>query len=161
MTPSSSSARWVLRILGVLAVGLGLYAVAARFDLEPDPVVIVLATGLVVAAWSLLVESITPYSPQWFPTVRKDPFTRGRDSATFADLRLLESHQTARDPEPHLHRRLGDLADRALRATHGVGLDSDEGRTRLGPVVTGLLDSGGRRLSPRDIDLCLRTIEEL
>ncbi len=107
---------------------------------------------------------MNPFASQWYPPKSTDPLTRGRDGATFADLRLLESHQTARHPDDHLRRRLAVLADRALLTKHGVGIVSDEGRALLGPGVAGLLDDTDarvRRLSPRDIDLCLRTIEEL
>lgn len=148
------------RTASVLAVGAGVWLGTALLSLDPDPVAILLVTALAVAGFALLAESVTGLRTEWVPRTVDDPFTRGRDGATFADLRLLESHQSARRPDEHLRRRLGVLADRALRATHGVGLDSDEGRARLGKKVTTLLTRDGR-LSPRDIDLCLRTIEEL
>ena len=150
-----------------VAVGAGAYLSTWLLDLEPDPIAVLLVTALGFGALALLRESVTPYRSQWYPPVGADPLTRGRDGATFADLRLLESHQTARHPDGHLRRRHGLLADRALLGTQGVGLDSDEGRARLGPEVAHLLGDAddpagrGRRLSPRDIDLCLRTIEEL
>lgn len=152
------------RTAGVLALGTGIYLGTAVLQFEPDLVAVLLVTCLAFAGVSLVTESVTTFGSEWYPPALHDPLTRGRDSATFADLRLLESHQTARHPDGHLRRRLGELADRALRATQGVGLDSDEGRARLGPQVAGLLegtDRRERRLSPRDIDLCLRTIEEL
>ncbi|MDE0778055.1 hypothetical protein [Nocardioides sp.] len=153
--------RAVRRTAGVLAVGVGVWIATTILSLDPDPVAILLVTALAVGGFTLVEESVTGLRLEWVPRVSDDPLTRGRDSATFADLRLLESHQTARHPDDHLQRRLTVLADRALRAAHGVGLDSPEGRAHLGERVTGLLDGGARRLSPRDIDLCLRTIEEL
>lgn len=163
MTPlvSKGAAR---RTTVVVSVGVGCYVATRLLNLDPDPVAVLLVTALVFGGVALLRESVTPFGSEWHPRVGADPLTRGRDGATFADLRLLESHQTARHPDGHLRRRLALLADRALRASHGVGLDSLEGRAQLGPQVTDLLDdteSHGRRLSPRDIDLCLRTIEEL
>jgi len=151
----------VRRTASVVAVGVGVWAATAILSLDPDPIAILLVTALAVGGFALVEESVTGLRLEWTPRATSDPLTRGRDSATFADLRLLESHQTARQPDDHLQRRLWVLADRALRAAHGVGLDSVEGRAHLGEKVTGLLDGGARRLSPRDIDLCLRTIEEL
>ncbi|WP_323793940.1 hypothetical protein [Nocardioides sp.] len=148
------------RTASVVAVGLGVWAATALLSLDPDPIAILLLTALAVGGYALVAESVTGARTEWVPRAIGDPLTRGRDSATFSDLRLLESHQSARLPNDHLRRRLRGLADRALRATHGVGLDSDEGRTHLGEPVLTLLARDGR-LSPGDIDLCLRTIEEL
>lgn len=152
------------RAAAVLVTGLAVYGVTAVLQLEPDLVAVLLVTALLAAGFTLLLEGVDAFAPQWYPPAGADPLTRGRDGATFADLRLLESHQTARHPDDHLRRRLALLADRSLRASHGVALGSDEARAHLGPAVAALLDeapSRGRRLSPRDIDLCLRTIEEL
>lgn len=160
MTGLLSRRQW-RRVAAAVVIGLATYVAAVLLQLEPDLVLVLLLTALVLAAFSMLSESVDPVTTAWYPTTTNDPLTRGRDGATFADLRLLESHQSARHPDHHLRRRLGELADRALRSTLGVGLDSDEGRARLGPEVAGLLAGPDRRLSPRDIDLCLRTIEEL
>ncbi|CAN5385383.1 hypothetical protein BH09ACT12_BH09ACT12_23750 [soil metagenome] len=149
------------RMAAAVAAGVVVYVAAALLQFEPELVAVLLITALALAVVALLRESVNPFAPQWYPSAGSDPRTRGRDDATFADLRLLESHQTARHPDHHLQRRLGVLADRSLRATHGVGLASDEGRAHLGTQVAELLDGPVRRLSPRDIDLCLRTIEEL
>ena len=147
----------------MVGVGAGLYGGTRLLDFDPDPIAVLLATALVFGVLSLLTQSVNPFASQWYPPQSADPLTRGRDGATFADLRLLESHQTARHPDDHLRHRLAMLADRALLGKHGVGIGTDEGRGLLGPDVAGLLADTDRvrRISPRDIDLCLRTIEEL
>jgi hypothetical protein len=144
----------------VLATGSAAYAVASLLDLEPDLPAVLLLTALVATGTRLLVEGVGLATPVWYPPVAPDPLTRGRDGATFADLRLLESHRSARHPDQHLQRRLRDLADRALVAAHGVDASCDEGRALLGARVVALLEVD-RRLSVREIELCLRTIEEL
>jgi hypothetical protein len=153
----------VRRLLVVLGAGAAAYTVTALLQLEPDLSVVLLLTGLALVGATLVTRSVSPIALEWLPPTPADPLTRGRDGATFADLRLLESHRSARHPDDHLRRRLADLADRALRTAHGVALASDEGRDRLGPDVVRLLGSADRprRLSTREIDLCLRTIEEL
>ena len=160
MTSLLTRRQW-RRVAVAVAVGLTAYVAAVLLQLEPDLVLVLLLAALVLGGFSLLSESVDPVRTAWYPPTAGDPLTRGRDGATFADLRLLESHQSARDPDHHLRRRLAELADRALRPALGMGLDSDEGRARLGPEVVGLLTGPSKRLSPRDIDLCLRTIEEL
>ena len=152
--------RALRRTAVVLVVGATVHAVTSLLSLEPDLPVVLLGTALVLVGVPLLLEGANPVGPVWHPPVRADPLTRGRDAATFADLRLLESHRTARHPDHHLRRRLHDLADRALRTSYDVGAASEEGRALLGPRVVRLLETD-RRLSVREIDLCLRTIEEL
>lgn len=172
MTPSGLPAAFPpharRRTAVVVGVGVGLYVVTQLLDFDPDPIAVLLATALAFGVLSLLTQAVNPFASAWYPPRGADPLTRGRDGATFADLRLLESHQTARHPDGHLRRRLALLADRALRSKHGVGLGTDEGRALLGPDVAALLDDTdsnanirARRISPRDVDLCLRTIEEL
>ncbi|GAA1435227.1 hypothetical protein GCM10009641_30830 [Mycobacterium cookii] len=134
---------WRSRILlGTLAAVVG-YAAAVllRFDPRPGPYVVMAA--VVLALGWLVLDTVDAPAAEWVPRVQ--PAGDRVDEAT-SDLRVLSSHQQAREPSETLRERLVALA----RARDPVL--AEDLRRELDPL---------RRLSPGEIDRILTRIEEV
>ena len=134
---------WRSRILlGTLAavVGYGA-AVLLRFDPQPGPYAVMAA--VVLALGWLVLDTVDAPAAEWVPRIQ--PAGDRVDEVT-SDLRVLSSHQQAKEPSEALRERLVALA----RARDPVL--ADELRHELDPL---------RRLSPGEIDRILTRIEEV
>ena len=153
--------RWVRRVALTAAVATGVVAGATLLKFEPEPVRVVLLTVLALAgAWAVAAAQSRD-AVIWYAAPTHPPVTRGRDRTTQTHLRHLEDHQASRHPDPVVRDTIAALADRMLQLRHDVRLHSERGRELLGPTVCQVVDGPVVRLSPRHIDTCLRTIEEL
>lgn len=140
---------------------LVLLAAATVLDFEPDPVQVALIAVLAVAVGSLLVDATPDRPPAWRAAEPEPVRPPGQDARTTSYLRVLEAHRTAREPGPAVRDRLATLAEQALRARHGLGRDDPAARHLLGTDLLAVIDGPVRRLSHREIDRCLRRIEDL
>jgi hypothetical protein len=153
--------RWWYRAAGgVLAFAATEVAVRAIHG-TVDDLRLALVVALVVSAAGLLVDSSYVEPAAWAGTTDPEAGLARLDPRTAALLRVLESHQTAREPDGALAGRLRDLADRTLRARHDVGLDDPRGAALLGPELVQVLTGPPRRLRVEEVERCVERIEEL
>jgi len=158
---TTAVSRWLRRLLTAGAVGALVVAATRVFDLDPEPVRVVLLCLLLVALAGLLSDGLPRTSVLWYAVPIRPPVAEGRDQVTQAHLRLLENHQLSRRPDAAVRDRLAHLADQVLLARHGVPLRSEQGRALLGSEVLAVLEGPVVRLPPRRIERVLRHLEEL
>jgi hypothetical protein len=153
--------RWSMRVgVGVLAVA-AIEVACALLDIRVDHLRLALAVGLLVAAGSLVVDTVPPEPTGW-PRARPEGLrAEGQDPRTASYLRLLEGHRTAREPDGALRDRLGDLADRVLSVRHDLTRDDPRGLALLGPDLQRVLAEPPRRLSVAEIEHLVSGIESL
>ncbi|QCW50305.1 hypothetical protein FE634_07610 [Nocardioides dongxiaopingii] len=153
--------RWARRAGGVLAGVVAVLVATQVLGFEPHPLRVALLGAVLGAGAGLLLDAVpqTPFA--WTTPAPAAAVTRDRDAVTQAHLRRLENHQSARTPDAAVRDRLREVADRVLRARHGVRVDSEAGRALLGPDLRAVLDGPVVRMKPRRIDEVLRMIEEL
>jgi hypothetical protein len=142
-------------------IGAGAVVAGDLFGLDPHPGRTLLVVALVVALSGLLVDSVVDQPPEWHPEHPSREDWRGHDPRTGFYVRMLESHLTARTPDPVVRDRLTQLADQTLRTRHGIAPGSPEATGRLGPELIRLAGEQPRLLSRAELDHLLGRIERL
>lgn len=163
-----SGRRWWRRATLTLGAYAGLLIAGVATDLDPDPVALLLVVGVLVLLGGALLDGLPSGDPvgaadhpTWHLDDVRSEDPRGRDARTAVNLRLLESHASARVPDQHLRDRFALLAEQQLRTHCGHGLDSPGADELLGPVLTGVVNGPVRRLRRAEIVECVQRIEEL
>ena len=134
---------WRSRILlGTLAAVVG-YGAAVLLRFDPQPVPYAVMAAVVLALGWLVLDTVDAPAAEWVPRIQP---TGDRVDEVTSDLRVLSSHQQAREPSEALRDRLLALA----RARDPALADDLYGE--LDPL---------RRLSPSEIDRILTRIEEV
>lgn len=159
MRPSLRS--WGRRAAWAAGLAAGLVAGTEALGFDPEPLRVALLVLIGVALVGLVVDAISREAPLWAGAPVRPPVSAGRDAATQAFLRQLESHQDARHPDAAVRDRLRSLTGQVLLVRHGLHPDDDDARARMGPELRAVLDDPPSRLTPRQIDRLLHTIEEL
>ena len=151
---------WRRAAFAVVAFAV-LFPAFVKLDFEPDALRLGLVIVLGVALAGVFSDALVGESPHWDIDVARPATSEGLDRRTARFLGILESHLTARTPDPALADRLLELADLALRQRHHMGVHDRAARDLLGPDVCRILDEPPRRLSRAEITRCVTRIEEL
>jgi hypothetical protein len=144
------------------AVLFAALAIGARIDhTTPRLLPMLLFSSAVVGIVGLVRDTLGFDAVEW-TAVAGSPHTTmyARDGGLFGNVRLLENHLSARDPDAALRGRLLRLTEGRLSQL-GLRRRDPEVVARLGPTLTGVLDGPPRRLGVAEIDECIRRIEEL
>jgi hypothetical protein len=146
-------------VLGLVYAAI--FSLTSLLDLDPHPVLLFLVLGLGGALLGVILIGLRDEGAVWQVEEISPLVQHGRDSRFLAYIRILESHQHAREPDDTLRQRLAVLADRTLRIRHGVSLDDPRAVALLGPTTTSVVSGPTRRLTLSEVDACLTRIEEL
>jgi hypothetical protein len=152
--------RWLGRVGFTLLVVLVLVAVARIEHTTPLLLPMVLLVGAVVAIAALVTDSGGADPADWKVVAPSQSASSGQDGGLAANVRLLENHLSARQPDPLLRGRLAHLADDRLGRL-GLRRGDPGVADRLGPTLCDVLDGRPRPLRPSEIEECIRRIEEL
>ncbi len=152
--------RWLGRVVFAVLVVLALVAVARIEHTTPLLLPMILLVGAVVAIAGLVTDSGGADPADWRVITPFERASSGQDGGLAANVRLLENHLSARQPDPLLRGRLAHLADDRLRRL-GLWRGDPGVDARLGPTLCEVLDGPLRPLRPSEIDECIRRIEEL
>jgi hypothetical protein len=115
---------------------------------------------VLVAIAGLVLDSGGADPPEWSVPASSGVASSGQDAGLAGNLRLLENHLSARDPDPLLRERLTRLTDVRL-ARLGLRRGDPDVDRRLGPTLLGVIDGPPRPLRPAEMEECIRRIEEL
>jgi hypothetical protein len=144
----------------VLGVVLLLVVFARVEHASPLLLPMVLLVATVVAIGGMLLDTADFEVPQWEMPAEIASTSSGQDSGLVGNVRLIESHLSARHVDPLLPGRLARLThDRLARL--GLRRDDPAVRDRLGPTLNAVLDGPAHSLRPVEIEECIRRIEEL
>ena len=145
----------------LVAVGIAGVTIFARVeDTRPRVLPTLLLVGAVVAIYGMLADTGGADPPDWTPVTEYAATPAGQDMGLAGNMRLLENHLSARDIDPLLRGRLARMTDDRLTRL-GLSRSDPEVVKRLGPTLTRVLSDPPRRLRPREIEECIRRIEEL
>jgi hypothetical protein len=153
--------RWWWRLAGGLLAFGGIESAILLIHGQADELRLALVVALVVCAAGLLIDA-TPVEPAVWASHLEPEGGLGRlDPRTASYLRILESHQSAREVDVALRNRLRELAAQILRARHDLTVDDPRAAEMLGPELRRVLGEAPTKLDPHQIDRCLTRIEEL
>lgn len=147
----------LLAVVGVLAATEAVLAVTGH-DLHPVEVALLAAVGVLVIAVGLQLEA-EPRS-LWAvrdPEVVQPPVER----RLAAYARMIESNQTARQPDPLVRDLLRRIADERLDRRHGLTRADPAAVPLLGLDLLSVLDGPPRRITPHRLSAYLDRIEAL
>lgn len=153
--------RWWWRLAaGLIGFG-GIEGLTLLIHGEADELRLACVVALVVCAVALLVDA-TPVEPAvWTQHVEPEGGLGRLDPRTASYLRILESHQSAREVDVALRNRLRELAAQTLHARHDLALDDPGADQLLGPELRRVLHEAPTKLSSDQIDRLVTRIEEL
>lgn len=153
--------RWWWRVaVGVLAFAT-VELVVAVIDARADELRLALVVALGVGGVSLLLDAAGAVPARWSAYVEPEGRLSRLDPRTASYLRVVETHRSAREPDPALRGRLRELSDRTLRARHDLGVADPGAGVLLGPELQAVLTGPVRRLSLDEIERCVERIEQL
>ena len=153
--------RWWWRLTGGLIAFGGIEGAILLIHGQADELRLALVIALVVCAAGLLVDA-TPVEPAvWASHVEPEGGLGRLDPRTASYLRILESHQSAREVDVALRNRLRELAAQILRARHDLTVDDPRAAQLLGPELRRILDEAPTKLDSHQIERCVNRIEEL
>ena len=134
---------WRRRLLGGAVLGAIGYVAAVLLAFEPQPLAYVAMVVIVCTVAWLVVDTLDAPAARWVSAM---PPSGDRVDEATSDVRILSSHQQAREPSEALR-------DRLLALARGRDPDlADALHRELGTV---------RRLSPAEIDRILTRIEDV
>jgi hypothetical protein len=153
--------RWWWRLAGGLVVFGGIEGLTLAIHGEADELRLAAVVALVVCAAALMVDA-TPVEPAVWPDHVEAESGLGRlDPRTASYLRILESHQSAREVDVGLRNRLRELTEQTLRARHDLTLDDPRAEPLVAPELRRVLNEAPTKLSSDQIDRLVTRIEEL
>ncbi len=156
-----SGGRWWFRLVVLIASTVTVLWIGDRFDMDPDPVGVVLVSGAVVVLVGLLLDAVPPPAPGWRLEESHVADWHRRDPRTAANLRILEHHLAIGRPDAVLRDRLSELAEQVLLVRHGERPETARAYRLMGPELTRLVNDPPRKLRIEEIERCVRRIEEL
>lgn len=127
---------------------------------RPNPVRLVLFVAVGIAVLGLLLDTAVVAVPDWEVVTAFPVVPAGQDAAVSRYVRMLENHLTTRGVDPVLKLRLTRLTDDRLGEL-GLSRGDPAVGDRLGPLLVDVVEGPTRQLSRREVDECLRRIEEL
>jgi hypothetical protein len=153
--------RWWWRAGG----GLLAFAAIEGFTLlihgRADELRLACVVALVVSASGLLIDA-SPVEPAvWATSVDPEGGLGRLDPRAASYLRILESHQSAREVDVVLSNRLRELATQTLHIRHDLSIDDPRAQELLGPDLGRVLREAPTKLDPHQIDRLVTRIEEL
>ncbi|WP_036565797.1 hypothetical protein [Nocardioides halotolerans] len=153
--------RWWWRLAGGLVAFGGIEAAVLLIHGEADELRLALVVALVVCASALLVDASPVEPAAWSTQVEPEPGLGRLDPRTASYLRVLETHLTARGADGALRHRLRELTDRTLRVRHDLSVDDPRAEGLLGHDLRRVLQESPTKLTPDQIDRCVKGIEDL
>jgi len=153
--------RWWFRLVVMVAATIATFWAGERFDLDPDPVAVVLVTAAVVVLAGLMVDAVPAPPPAWVLEESHIAEIHRRDPRTAANLRILEHHVSVARPDSALRDRLAGLAEQVLMVRHGERPETARAYQLMGPELTRLVNDPPYKLGVDEIERCVRRIEEL
>ncbi len=153
--------RWWFRLVVLIGATAAMLWAGERFEMDPDPLRVVLVTAAVVVLAGLLVDAAPPPRPAWVLDEVHIADLQRRDPRTAANLRILEHHLSVTRPDSALRDRLADLTEQVLRVRHGERPETARAYRLMGPELTRVVNDRPRRLDRAEIERCIRRIEEL
>lgn len=148
-------------MVATVVTWVGFLCAGWQLGLEPDPVRTLLVVALIVAISGLFADSVIDPPPEWHPAHPDREDWRGHDQRTGFQVRLIESHLTAREPDAHLRDRLMSLAEHTVRIRHGVEPHTKAAAELIGAELSGLVAGPPRRMSLEELAGWLTRIERL
>ena len=153
--------RWWVRVAGGLVAFGAIEGATLAIHGQADELRLALVVALVVCASALLIDA-TPVEPAVWTMHTEPEGGLGRlDPRTASYLRILESHLSAREVDSGLQSRLRDLTDQTLRARHDLTVDDPRAQELLGHDLRRVLTEAPHKLTPDQIERCVKRIEEL
>lgn len=149
--------RRLLAAVGVLAVAEGVLA-ATGHDLHPVEITLLVTVGVLVVA---LVLDLGGEAPGQWPVHRPEDTVVPVERRLATYTRIIESNQTARQPDPLVRDLLRRLADERLDRHHGLSRDDPAAADLLGPDLLAVLDGPPALIRPARLSAYLDRIEEL
>lgn len=153
--------RWWFRLAVMIAAAIATLWAGARFEMDPDPVGVVLVTAAVVVLAGLMVDAVPAPSPAWVLEELHIAEIHRRDPRTAANLRILEHHLSVTRPDSALRDRLAGLTEQVLMLRHGERPETARAYQLMGPELTRLVNDPPYKLDREQIERCVRRIEEL
>jgi hypothetical protein len=153
--------RWWFRLAVMIAAAIATLWAGARFEMDPDPVGVVLVTAAVVVLAGLMVDAVPAPPPAWVLEESHIAEIHRRDPRTAANLRILEHHLGVARPDSALRDRLADLTEQVLMVRHGERPETAKAYQLMGPELTRLVNDPPYKLDREQIERCVRRIEEL
>jgi hypothetical protein len=153
--------RWWWRLGGGLIAFGAIEGLTLLIHGQADELRLAWVVALVVCAAALLIDA-SPVEPAvWAAAVEPEGGLGRLDPRTASYLRILESHQSAREVDVALRNRLRELAEQTLRARHDLTFDDPRAQELLGPDLRRVLLEAPTQLASDQIDRLVTRIEEL
>jgi hypothetical protein len=153
--------RWWWRLAGGLIAFGGIEGFTLLIHGEADEVRLACVVALVVCAVALLIDATHVEPAVWTSHVEPEGGLGRLDPRTASYLRIIESHQSAREVDVALRNRLRELTERTLHARHDLTLDDPRAEELLGPDLRRVLHEAPTKLDSDQIDRLVTRIEEL
>ena len=153
--------RWWWRVAGGLIAFGSIEGAVTIINGRADELRLALVIALVVCASALLVDAAPVEPALWTGHAEPEGGLGRLDPGTASHLRILESHLSAREVDVALRNRLRKLTDQTLRARHDLTIDDPRAEELLGAELRRVLNENPTKLSPDQIDRCVKRIEEL
>ena len=156
-----TGARWWVRLVVLVASVTAVLWFGERFELDPDPVRVLLVTAAVVVLIGLLLDATPQPTPTWRIEESHLGDVHRRDPRTAANLRVLEHHLGTDRIDAGLRDRLAALTEQVLRVRHDERPETAQAYRLMGPELTRIVSDPPRRLGRDEIERCVRRIEEM
>lgn len=153
--------RGVRRPVIVVAIAVVLYVLLTILEFDPDPLRFTLLVLMCGAAIALFVDAFDSGDETWAVVRASWGAQPGQDRGFTSTLHAIEHHLTVDKPDGDLRDRMARVAALRLEQRHGLVLGDPRADELLGPELVGVLSGPPRRLSPAEIDRCVRRMEEL
>jgi hypothetical protein len=153
--------RWWFRLVVLVAATIAMLWAGERFEMDPDPLAVILVTAAVVVLAGLMVDAAPPPTPAWGLEQSHNAETHRRDPRTAANLRILEHHLALTRADSALRDRLAELTEQVLMVRHGERPETARAYQLMGPELTRLVNDPPYKMDREEIERCVRRIEEL
>ena len=153
--------RWWFRLVVLGAATIAMLWAGERFEMDPDPLAVILVTAAVVVLAGLMVDAAPPPTPAWGLEQSHNAEIHRRDPRTAANLRILEHHLALTRADSALRDRLAELTEQVLMVRHGESPETARAYQLMGPELTRLVNDPPYKMGREEIERCVRRIEEL